>query len=176
MDAKSSFLNGDLFEEIFMEYPIGFLRDSNLFFLLHKSLYVLKQTTRAWCAKIDRFFLNLRFKCCESNRSLYVLHDNGDTLIVVVYVIDLVITGNNLVLILILKRQLVETFDMKNIGLLHYFLDLQFLPLSDGFFLSQYKYVLDLLNHFNMTNYKPYATPFRFMIEINKDCQYPKVD
>jgi hypothetical protein len=120
----------------------------------------LKQAPRAWYAKIDHFFLNLGFKHCESDHSLYVLHDNGDTLIVVVYVDDLVITGNNLDLLLRLKRQLVDTFDMTDLGLLHYFLGLQVLPLSDGLFLSQSKYVLDLLNHFKMDDCKPCATLF----------------
>ena len=61
-------------------------------------------------AKIDSFFINLGFKHCESNHSIYVLHVNGDTMIVVVYVDDLVITSNNLDLILGLKRELIATF------------------------------------------------------------------
>jgi hypothetical protein len=130
----------------------------------------LKQAPRAWYAKIDHFFLNLGFKHCESDHSLYVLHTHGDTLIVVVYVDDLVITGNNIDLILILKKQLVDTFDMTDLGLLHYFLSLQVLPLSDGLFLSQSKYVMDLLNHFKMVDYKPCATPFQSGVKLTKDC------
>jgi hypothetical protein len=161
MDVKSVFLHGDLSEEIFMEQPPGFVTYSNLICQLQKSLYGLKQAPKAWYAKIDHFFLNLGFKCCESYHNLYVLHAHGDTLIVVVYVDDLVITGNNIDLILRLKKQLVDTFDMKDLGLLHYFLGLQVLPLSDGLFLSQSKYVMDLLNHFKMVDCKLCATPFQ---------------
>jgi hypothetical protein len=150
MDVKSAFLHGDLSEEIFMEQPPGFVTDSTLVYRLQKSLYGLKQAPRAWYAKINHLFLTLGFKHCEYDHNLYVLHDNGDTLIVVVYVDDLVMTGNNIDLIFRLKKQLVDTFDMTDLGLLHYFLGLQVLPLTDGLFLSQSKYVLDLLTCFKM--------------------------
>jgi hypothetical protein len=71
-------------------------------------------------------------------------------LIVVVYVDDLLITINNNYLICRLKKQLVEYFDMKDLGTLQYFLGLQVLPLCEGFFISLYKYVIDLLNFFNI--------------------------
>jgi hypothetical protein len=81
-------------------------------------------------------------------------------LIVFVYVDDLLITGNNNDLILRVKKQLVDSFDMKTLGTLHYFLGLQVLPLCDGFFISQSKYVIDLFTHFKMAYYKPSTTPF----------------
>jgi hypothetical protein len=101
---------------------------------------------------------------------------NGNTLIVVVYVDDLVITGNNIDLILRLKKQLVDSFDMTDLGTLHYFLGLQVLPLCDGFFISQSKYVMDLLTHFKMEYCKPCATPFQSGVKLTKTCQTPKVD
>ena len=91
---------------------------------------------QAWYEKIDRFFVNLGFKCCESDHSIYVLHVKGDTLIVVVYLDDLVLNGNKPNLIFILKRQLVDTFEMIDLGILHFFLDLQLLPLPNGILLS----------------------------------------
>jgi hypothetical protein len=95
MDVNNVFLHGGLFEEIYMEQPLGFVTNSNLVFRLKMSLYGLKQSPRASYAKIDNFFLRLGFKQRESDHILYVLHSNGDTLIVVVYVDDLLITGNN---------------------------------------------------------------------------------
>jgi hypothetical protein len=97
-------------------------------------------------------------------------------LIVVVYVDDLVIIGNNIDLILTLKRKLFDTFDMTYLGLLHYFLGLQDLPLFDGLFLSQSKYVLDILNRFKMAHCKPYSTPFQSGINITREFKSPKVD
>jgi hypothetical protein len=96
MDVKTVFIHGDLSKEIFMEYPHGFVTDSNLVCRLKKSLYGLKQAPRVSYAKIDSFFLRLGFKCCESNHRLHGIHTNRDTLIVVVYIDDLVITRNNI--------------------------------------------------------------------------------
>jgi hypothetical protein len=81
-------------------------------------------------------------------------------LIVVVYVDDLVIIGNNNDLILRLKKQLDDSFDIIDLSTLYYFLGLQVLPLCDGFFISQYKYVIDLLTCFKMVDLNPCATPF----------------
>ena len=79
-----------------MTYP-------NLFYWLQKSLYGLKNATQTWYEKINRFFVNLGFKHCESNHSIYVFHIQGDTFIVVVYVDEFVLTGNKLGLIFRLK-------------------------------------------------------------------------
>jgi hypothetical protein len=81
-------------------------------------------------------------------------------LIVVVYIDDLVITGKKIDLFLRLKRQLDDTFDITYIGLWHYFLGLQVLLMFDGLFLSQSKYVLDLLHHFKIVDCKSCATSF----------------
>jgi hypothetical protein len=53
MDMKNAFLHSDLSEEIYMEYPQGFMQDSSLVCRLKKSLYHLKQAPRAWYAKMD---------------------------------------------------------------------------------------------------------------------------
>jgi hypothetical protein len=94
----------------------------------------LNQAPRAWYDKIDNFFLHLGFKCCESDHSLFVLHTHGNTLIIVVYVDGLVINGNNIDLILRLNTKIVDSFDMTDLGILHYFLGLQVLTLSHGLF------------------------------------------
>jgi hypothetical protein len=150
--------------------------DSNLVFRVQNSLDGLKQAPIACYAKIDRFFLNFGLKHCEFDHNIYVSNDHGNMLIVVIYVDNLVITSNNIDLILRLKKQLADTFDMTNLVLLHYFLGLQVLPLSDGLFLYQSKYVLDLLTRFKMADYKMHATPFKFGVKLIKDCQSPKVD
>jgi hypothetical protein len=97
-------------------------------------------------------------------------------LIVVVYVDDLVITRNNIDLILRLKKKLVNSFDMTDLGALHYFLRLQVLPLCHGFSISQSKCVMDVLTHFKMEYYKPCATPFQSRVKLTKTGLTPKVD
>jgi hypothetical protein len=62
MDLKSSFLHGEISEEIFMEQPPSFVIDSTMVYQLKKSLYSLKKVPRVWYAKIDNLFLQLSFK------------------------------------------------------------------------------------------------------------------
>lgn len=65
---------------------------------------------------------------------------------------------------------------MIDLHILHFFLGLQVLPLLDGLFISQYKYVLDPLKCFNMDDYKPCASSFQLGVKLTKECESPKVD
>ena len=121
MDIKSSFLHGYLTGEVYMEQPLGFVTDPSSVCQLKKSLYGWKQTPCARYENIDQFFVNLIFKLCEYDHSVYVLHVHGDTLIVALYVNDSFIIGNNVNLTLKLKKQLVDTFEMTDILMLHFF-------------------------------------------------------
>jgi hypothetical protein len=107
---------------------------------------------------------------------VFVLYNNENTLIFVVYVDGVVIIGNTIDLILRLKKQLATSFDMTYLGILHYFLGLQVLPLCHGFFISQSEYVMDLLTCFKMVDFKPRATSFQSGFKLTKTCQTPKVD
>jgi len=82
-----------------------------------------------WYAKTDSCFLLLCSKHCVFDHISYVLYTHGDTLIFVVYVENILITSNNNDLIHILKKQLTNSFDITDLGTLHYFLGLQVLPL-----------------------------------------------
>ena len=62
MDVKSSFLHGDLEEEIYMKQPEGFIDYSSLVYRLRKSLYGLKEAPRAWYSKMDAFLISQKFK------------------------------------------------------------------------------------------------------------------
>jgi hypothetical protein len=173
MDVKSSFLYGDLVEKICMEKPPSFITDSTLVCRCKESLYGLKKAPRAWYENIDHFFVNLGFKHCESNHSIYVFHVEGNTLIFVVYIDGLILTRNSFDIIFRLKCLLSDTFDMEDLGIFHLFLGLQVLPLLDGLFVSQSKYVMDLLKEFKMDDYKACATPYQSSMKLMKDCDSP---
>ena len=65
---------------------------------------------------------------------------------------------------------------MNNLGILHFFLSIQFLQMDDGIFVSQPKYDLDLLKQFNLDNSKPCATPYHSGVNFSKYCDSPRVD
>ena len=130
-------------------------------FKLRKSLYGLKQAPRAWYDKIDTYFLNHGFKHYIFDPNLYVKHVDDNIIVIVLDVDDLIIIGNQLLLIQNMKSELQKQFEMTDLGILHYFLGLQIWHMElDGILLSQLKYAIDLLARFHMSDCKPPPTTF----------------
>jgi hypothetical protein len=96
MDVKSSFLHGDLQEEIYMEQPPGYVQnDSSLVCHLKKSLYGLKQAPRAWYAKMDNFLIDTVFSRCHYDPNVYTKKVGSHLIILVLYVDDLILTSSD---------------------------------------------------------------------------------
>jgi hypothetical protein len=92
MDVKTAFLNGDLEEEIYMEQPEGFTQEGeHLVCKLHKSLYGLKQSPRAWNQKLDAFLKNIKFMRSDANFSVYVVQVKDVKFFIVIHVDDLIL-------------------------------------------------------------------------------------
>eukprot|EP00253_Pinus_taeda_P016304 PITA_16304 len=126
MDVKSSFLHGDLHDEIYMEQPTGFIQiDSNFICRLKKSLYGLKQAPWAWYAKMDIFLLETSFSRCHSDNTIYTKKVGKSLIILVLYVDDLTLTRNDPNLKNHVKSSLKKEFEMTDLVHLHYFLGLQ---------------------------------------------------
>ena len=77
MDVKSTFLHGELQEEIYMQQLEGFQEDHLFVCRLKKSLYGLKQAPRAWYAKMDAFLLSIGFIRCKYDKNIYVQKHDG---------------------------------------------------------------------------------------------------
>eukprot|EP00253_Pinus_taeda_P032312 PITA_32312 len=139
MDVKSAFLNGDLQEEVYMTQPPGFkvVGQKQKVCRLVKALYGLKQAPRAWYMKIDQYLTDHGFQQSPSNANLYIKHTGDDIFFVVVYVDDLIITGSSAHLIDGIKQDLCSTFDMTDLGLLHYCLGVEVWQIENNIFLSQ---------------------------------------
>eukprot|EP00253_Pinus_taeda_P019102 PITA_19102 len=160
MDVNTAFLHGDLYEEIYMDQRHGFIQDSSLVCRLKKSLYGLKQSPRAWYAKMDSFLLSQNFERCKSDPNVYMLRAHDSLVILVLYVDDLLITSSSASAIATVKRALYDRFLMTDMGPLHFFLGLEISQDATGIKFSQAKYARDLLERFHMTDYKPSSTPF----------------
>eukprot|EP00253_Pinus_taeda_P022609 PITA_22609 len=135
MDVKSAFLNGDLGEEVCIEQPDGFIlgNDPNLVCRLKKALYGLKQAPRAWYYRLDKYIHQQGFSKGSADSNLYIKIENDKSLILVVYVDD-IIFGNN------------EE-------------GLQIQQNEGGIFLSQTKYLKQILKKYGMEDSKPVCTP-----------------
>eukprot|EP00253_Pinus_taeda_P027972 PITA_27972 len=160
MDVKTTFLNGVIDEEVYIEQPEGFEVFSSELHVcrLKRALYGLKQAPRAWYTQIDSYFTGLGFSKSEAYPNLYQIVVEGKLLIIVLYVDDLILTGDEL-LILSCKGDLAKEFEMKDLGLLHYFLGLEIWQCNGGLFVSQGKYAREILEKFNMHSCKPIDTP-----------------
>ncbi|KAH9292825.1 hypothetical protein KI387_042000, partial [Taxus chinensis] len=160
MDVKTTFLNGELKEEVYIEQPEGFVAHNKETHVcrLKKALYGLKQAPRAWYERIDTYLQKMGFVKSEADANLYYLVVGGEALILVLYVDDLFLTGA-LGLIEDCKRDLAEEFKMKDLGLMHYFLGMEVWQTDGEIFLGQGKYCIEILKRFEMEDCKAMSTP-----------------
>jgi hypothetical protein len=124
---------------------------------LKKALYGLKQALRAWYGRIDSFLQSLGFSKSIADPNLYIKIVHNHPVILVLYVDDLFFTGEEH-FIAQTKRELSTEFEVKDLGLMHYFLGLEVWQKPGEIFLSQSKYVVDVLRKFGMLDYKSMTT------------------
>lgn len=179
MDVKSAFLNGPLDEEVFVDQPQGFAvkgQESKVY-KLNKALYGLKQAPRAWNKRIDSFLIEVGFVKCISEHGVYVkTAADHKVLIVCLYVDDLLVTGNCEADIGVFKSQMMNEFEMTDLGVLSYFLGLEFNKTEKGILMHQSKYVKDLLKRFNMEKCNSAATPAETGLVLEKEGSEELVD
>ena len=175
LDVKNAFLHGNLNEEVYMEIPPGFNghETEGKVCKLKKSLYGLKQSPRAWFGKFRKEVCSLGFQQSNADHTLFFKHQQGKIVILVVYVDDIVITGNDDEEIRNLKKMLVKSFEVKDLGFLHFFLGIEVAYGAQGIYLSQRKYVLDLLAETGMLGSKPAATPIEPNLRITANSGEP---
>ncbi|CAL2249531.1 unnamed protein product [Prunus armeniaca] len=137
---------------------------------LKKALYGLKQAPRAWNSRIDKYFINAGFRRSKSEPTLYSkTQGKSDILIVSLYVDDLIYTGNNEKIIQEFKKVMMKTFEMSDLGLMHYFLGIEINQEEDDIFICQKKYTENLLKKFKMYGCKTVATPLITNEKLRKE-------
>ncbi|KAI5673435.1 hypothetical protein M9H77_13799 [Catharanthus roseus] len=139
MDVHNAFLHGDLQEE--------------------KSLYGLRQAPRCWFSKLTTALRRYGFSQSYADYSLFTYSRGNIYLCVLIYVDDLLITGNSLSKLEKFKASLHKCFHMKDLGSLKYFLGIEIGRNSTGLFLCQRKYTLEILSEMGLLGAKPASTP-----------------
>nr|GEW00547.1 ribonuclease H-like domain-containing protein [Tanacetum cinerariifolium] len=135
---------------------------------LKKSLYGLKQTPRQLNAKLTSALIKNRFSQSKSDYSLYTKSDKDVILALLVYVNDIIITGNNVFEIDKFKVFLKSKFMIKDLEKLKYFLGIEVIDTDNGICLNQRKYVLDLLSDYGLAC-KPAKTPLTSKLIISNE-------
>ncbi|GKA97514.1 retrovirus-related pol polyprotein from transposon TNT 1-94 [Tanacetum coccineum] len=166
MDVHNAFLHGDLEEDVFMKLPSGLNKGKHgEACKLQKSLYGLRQAPRCWFSKLSSALKNYRFVQSYSYYSLFTLRQKKVQLNVLVYVDDLIISGNDSKAITQFKTYLSDRFHMKDLGTLKYFLGVEVARAQDGIFLCQRKYALDIICKAGLLSAKAAIRVVRFLKE-----------
>ena len=154
LDVKNAFLHGTLEEEVYMSAPPGFEEKfgRGKVCRLRKALYGLKQSPRAWFERFTKAVRKQEFVQSQADHTMfYKKGKEGKITILIVYVDDIVITGNDEQEIGRLKLFLATEFEIKELGELRYFLGIEVARPWKGIFLCQRKYILDMLQEVGMS-------------------------
>ena len=149
MDIKSTFLNGNLEEEVYIEQLEGFQLTDKWDYVckLKKALYGLKQAPKAWYARLDSYLQLQGFKIGSTDNNLYC--KIVDSMIIVeVYVDDIIFGSDDEKMSKDFARRMQQEFEMSLLGELHFFLGLQIVQSKKGIFIHRSKYVKDMLKTF----------------------------
>ena len=178
LDVSNAFLHGLLKENVYMQQPPGFIDPQYPKHVcqLQKALYGLKQAPRAWFERFTSHLLTMGFTPSLADPSLFLYRQGSTVVYLLLYVDDIIVTGNQPTAVQSLITKLAQEFDIKDLGQLKFFLGLQIDYRSSGFFVHQHKYATDLLAKFNMSTCKPCSTPFVSLSRIRKDDGIPLSD
>ncbi|KAL6582070.1 hypothetical protein OROMI_006084 [Orobanche minor] len=171
LDVKSAFLNGYLYKNVYIDQPPGYeiKGHEDKVLKLKKALYGLKQAPKAWNDRLDKYLQENGFSRCVHEYALYMKKEGGNLLYVCVYVDDLIFTGNHPNMFKEFKLAMAHEFETSDMGLMSYNLGIQVKQMKEGIFISQERYVREVLKKFNMFNCKPVNTPMQFGTQLRKE-------
>ena len=161
-DVKNAFLHRDLDEEVFMDIPTGCGKQTWSYKVckLIKSLYELKQSPWAWFGRFMRAMVKRDYRQSLSDHTLFIKHSHqGKITALIVYVDDVVVSGDDQEEIIGLKAYLAREFEIKDLGKLWYVLGIEVARSKQGLVISQRKYIQDLLKETGMLGCKLAETP-----------------
>ncbi|KAL0435046.1 UNVERIFIED_CONTAM: Retrovirus-related Pol polyprotein from transposon RE1 [Sesamum radiatum] len=164
--------------KIYVEQPQGFIAKSyeEKLLRLKKALYRLKQAPRAWYNRIDNYFMDRGFRRSLTEPTLYIKSQDNDTLIVFLYINDLIYTGNNEKMIHDFKEDMMKTFEMSDLGLMYFFLEIVINQEKREYCICQKKYMETLLKKFKIEGCKTVTTPLVTSEKYKKENGLQKVD
>ncbi|GJY77204.1 putative ribonuclease H-like domain-containing protein [Tanacetum coccineum] len=166
MDVKSAFLYGTIGEEVYVQQPPGFVDPAhpNKVYKVIKALYGLHQAPRAWYETLSSFLLENGFRRGTIDKTLFIKKNKSDIMLVQVYVDDIIFGSTTQSMCTEFEDCMHKRFQMSSMGELTFFLGLQVKQQPEGIFISQDKYVADILKKFDFCSIKTATTP----IESNK--------
>ncbi|GJY03944.1 putative ribonuclease H-like domain-containing protein [Tanacetum coccineum] len=161
MDVKSAFLYGQIEEEVYVCQPPGFEDPDhpNKVYKVVKALYGLHQAPRAWYDTLATYLLSNGFQRGQIDQTLFIKRHKGHILLVQIYVDDIIFGSTKKELCDEFEKLMKDKFQMSSMGELTFFLGLQVQQKKNGIFISQDKYVHEILKKFNYSDVKSASTP-----------------
>ena len=169
LDVKTAFLNGEISEEIYVQQHEGY-EDSkrrNNVYKLQKALYGLKHAPRACYFKLDKSLNTLGLKKSEYTPAVYYKNSNESSMIVGVYVDDLLLTGSDEENLGKFKLELMKLFEMTDLGLLSTYLGIQVIQEKGEISLNQRAFAKNLLEDQQMMDNNPSNSPLEQKIKLS---------
>ncbi|GJR49120.1 putative ribonuclease H-like domain-containing protein [Tanacetum coccineum] len=178
MDVKSAFLYGTIEEEVYVFHPPSFEDPQfpDKVYKVKKALYGLHQAPRAWYETLYTYLLGNGFRRGTIDKTLFIKKDKGNILLVQVYVDDIIFGSTKKSLCTEFEQMMHKRFQMSSMGELTFFLGLQVQQKEDGIFISQDKYVADILKKFDFVTVKTASTPIETNKALIKDEEAENVD
>nr|GEV92251.1 putative ribonuclease H-like domain-containing protein [Tanacetum cinerariifolium] len=171
MDVKSAFLYGTIEEDVYVYQPLGFEDPDypDKVYKVVKALYGLHQAPRAWKETLENYLLEKGFQRGKIDQTLFIKRQKGDILLVQIYVDDIIFGSTNKDLCKSFEKLMKDKFQMSSMGELTFFLGLQVKQKKDGIFISQDKYVAEILRKFGLIDGKSDSTPIDTEKPLLKD-------
>ncbi|GJY08570.1 putative ribonuclease H-like domain-containing protein [Tanacetum coccineum] len=178
MDVKSAFLYGKIDEEVYASQPSGFIdpKCPKKVYKVVKALYGLHQAPRVWYATLSTFLLKNGYKRGTIDKTLFIKKDKHDIILVQVYVDEIIFGSTKKSLCDEFEALMKSRFQMSSIGELTFFLRLQVKQKEDGIFISQDRYVAEILKKFDFVSVKTASTPIETQKPLVKDEEASDVD
>jgi DNA-dependent RNA polymerase auxiliary subunit epsilon len=174
MDVKTAFLNAPIDCELYVEQPKGFVikgdSGENLVLKLKKSLYGLKQSGRNWNSLLHSYLTNEGFIQSKSDNCVYIKVNNNSITILIIWVDDIMIASNSTESLTEVKKNLSDRFQMKDLGMLSWFLGIEFTCEKEVIKMSQTKYIEAVLRRFRMEDCKPRSSPCE-TVSLNEESE-----
>nr|KAJ0190081.1 hypothetical protein LSAT_V11C800430260 [Lactuca sativa] len=161
MDVKTTFLNGVLEEEVFLNQPPGFVDKDHpdYVYRLDKAVYGLKQAPRAWYETLTSYLLENRYRRGAIDNTLFIKNKGSDMVLVQIYVDDIIFGSPNETLSKEFAEIMSQRFEMSMMGKMTFFLGLEVQQQKTGISICQSKYISDLLVKYSLSDCKPASTP-----------------
>nr|GFB01006.1 retrovirus-related Pol polyprotein from transposon TNT 1-94 [Tanacetum cinerariifolium] len=178
MDVKTTFLNGNWREEVYVRQPDRFVDQDNPSYVykLKKALYGLKQALRAWYDMLSSFLISQDFSKGSVDLTLFICRNGNDLLLVQIYVDDIIFATSTPELCDLFANLMCSKFKMSMMGKILFFLGLQISQSPRGIFINQSKYALESLKKYGFESCDPVDNPMVEKSKLNEDKEGKDVD